>query len=102
MTRPRIVVDPAVRWGRAILDGTSTATVDVAGMIAGGETVATVCGEYDVTRHQVLLACWHQAINEGWDHWRSWAFEVHPVLASGSPAQVDALPDPPARVEAPR
>ncbi|MEU4476155.1 DUF433 domain-containing protein [Micromonospora sp. NPDC023888] len=96
MTRPRIVVDPAVRWGCPILVGTRTATVDITGMIVGGDTVAKVCDEYALTRHQVLLACWHQAINDRWDCWRAWAFEVHSVLAFGSPAEVDALPDPPA------
>lgn len=96
MTRPRIVVNPAIRFGRPTVEGTSTATVDVAGMIVGGDTVATVCDEYGLTRHQVLLACWHQALNDRWDCWRAWAFEVHPVLASGNLAEIDALPDPPA------
>ncbi len=98
MTSPRIVVDPAIRWGRAVVEGTPTATVDVAGMITGGDTVADACDEYGLTRHQVLLACWHEAVNGDYQQqWGKWGAGVGHTLAYGGPAEVDALPDPPAR-----
>ncbi len=100
-TRPRIIVDPAIRWGRPTLEGTHTATVDAAGMVAGGDPVEVVADEYGLTRHQVLLACWHEAINGDYqDRWGVWGAGVGHTLAYGGPAEVDALPDPPGGVAA--
>lgn len=99
--RPRIIVDPAVRWGRPHLEGTHTATVDVAGMVVAGEPVDVVADEYALTRHQVLLACWHEALNGGIRRsgWLAWATRAHPLLSD--PARAAGVPDPPTTPSAP-
>ncbi|MFI2663373.1 DUF433 domain-containing protein [Micromonospora carbonacea] len=103
--RPTIVIDPAVRFGYPHLRGIPTDAV--AGMVWAGETVETVCGEYDMTRHEVLLCCWREGLQgEYRRQWRVWAEAAHPVLAGwarlvgrDAPASVDTIPDPPSRVD---
>ncbi|MEV5819385.1 hypothetical protein AB0L22_09430 [Micromonospora haikouensis] len=98
-----IVVDPALRFGRPSVGGVST--VDVAGMVMGGTGVAETAAEYGLTRHQVLLACWHEGLQGVYQReWKAWAEQVHPTLAGWTrlagrdkPANVNGTPDPPAR-----
>ena len=76
-------------------------------MVLAGETVDAVCDDYELTRHQVLLACWHEAVN-GTDRrrraaWRDWAVEAHRMLGGWlTPFNLDAIPDPPSRLTANR
>lgn len=51
-----IAVDPAVRFGKPIIEGTRMPIELVVGKIAGGMTTNEVCKEYDLTREQVLAA----------------------------------------------
>lgn len=65
-------------------------------MVMAGEGVATTADEFGLTRHEVLLACWHEAIQGMYRrHWGGWAKEVHRPLGGWAPLDVDALPEPP-------
>jgi len=53
---PRIVVDPAVRFGRPTIQGTRVPVELVLAKLAGGMTAQEVAGEYELTREDVLAA----------------------------------------------
>lgn len=53
---PRITVDPAVRFGKPVIEGTRVPVELVLGKLAGGMTVETVMDEYALTREDVLAA----------------------------------------------
>lgn len=101
-TWPVVVADPRIRFGRPRVG--HTATEDVAGMIWAGEPVDVVCDEYELTRHQVLLACWFEATYgppRRRRAWREWADQAHRTLGGWTkPFDLDAIPDPPAPVKA--
>lgn len=100
MTRPRIVIDPAQQFGRAHLERTGIKTIDVAGAVAAGDPVAEVAEEYGLTRHEVLLACWHEGGDGSFQElWGEWSKRVHEALASWEPYDLATVPDPPARQE---
>lgn len=74
-------------------------------MIWAGESVDVVCEEHGLTRHQVLLACWHEAVNGGHRRrrnlWREWAVGAGQMLGGWvKPFNLDAVPDPPVPVKA--
>lgn len=93
--RPVITVDPAVRFGQPHIR--RVRTEDIAGMLIAGETAEVVCDEYDITRHELLLACWYEALFGSQPKWRKWAETVAgPELAGWvKPLDVDAMPLPP-------
>jgi uncharacterized protein (DUF433 family) len=45
---PRIVVDPAIRFGRPVIEGTRVPVDLLLALLSGGMTVAEVAAEYDV------------------------------------------------------
>lgn len=51
-----ITVDPKVRFGKLIIEGTRVPVDVVVGKIAGGMTVIEVMKEYDLTRPQIISA----------------------------------------------
>ncbi len=51
---PRIVVDPAVCFGKPIVEGTRVPVELVLGKLAGGMAIEAVCQEYELTREDVL------------------------------------------------
>jgi uncharacterized protein (DUF433 family) len=53
---PRIVVDPAVRFGRPTIQGTRVPVDLVLAKLSGGMTAQEVASEYDLTREDVLAA----------------------------------------------
>jgi len=53
---PRIVVDPDVRFGRPIVEGTRVPVELVIGKLAGGMTIEEVCAEYELAREDVHAA----------------------------------------------
>lgn len=53
---PYIAVDPAVRFGKPVIQGTRVPVDVVLGKIASGTTTEAVMAEYDLTREQVLGA----------------------------------------------
>jgi uncharacterized protein (DUF433 family) len=53
---PRIVVDPAVRFGKPVIRGTRVPVELVIAKLAGGMTVEEVTEEYEVTLEDVRAA----------------------------------------------
>lgn len=98
---PTVLADPRVRFGRPSVGGISTDAV--AGMVMAGESLDVVADEYGLTRHQVLLACWHEGIQGCYQReWGAWATEAHQMLGGWvKPLDLDAIPDPPSRDELP-
>lgn len=59
---PRIVVDENVCFGKPVVRGTRVPVALVLGLLAGGEPIDRVMGEYDLDREDVL-ACLAYAAN---------------------------------------
>ena len=53
---PRIVVDPAVRSGRPVIEGTRVPVDLVLAKLAGGMTSVDLAREYDLTEDEVRAA----------------------------------------------
>lgn len=53
---PRITADPAIRFGRPVVQGTRVPVDIVVGKLAGGMAVEDVAKEYDLERDDVLAA----------------------------------------------
>lgn len=53
---PRIVVDPKVRFGKPIIQGTRVPIETVIGKLAGGMSAQDVAAEYGITLEDVLAA----------------------------------------------
>ena len=62
--------------------------------VHAGEGIEEVADDYDVTRAEVLLACWWAGSSNDrvWRCWKAWAHEVHAAMARG---EYDKVPDPP-------
>lgn len=96
--RPVITIDPAVRFGYPQIRGIPTDAI--AGMLWAGEDAETVCHEYDITRRELVMACWFEAewrlVGAGpaaWRKaWRQWAKDVFRPLASGTAAELIPMP----------
>lgn len=93
--RPIILIDPAVRFGHPHIGGISTEAI--AGMVMAGEPVHVTQDEYNLTRHQVLLACWWEGSGGTYQQqWKAWADRAHPMLGGWrQPFNLDEIPDPP-------
>lgn len=95
--RPVITIDPRLKFGRPQIKGISTDAI--AGMVRAGEPLATVAAEYDLSVHEVILACWWEA-QPGQRYrreWHGWADRVAPALGGWEPLDVDVIEEPPAR-----
>ncbi len=53
---PRIIVDPEVRFGRPIIQGTRVPVDVLVGKVAGGMPINEVADEFGVAREDVLAA----------------------------------------------
>jgi len=53
---PRIVVDPQLRFGKPVIQGTRVPVEVVLGKIAGGMSIEEVMLEYELAREDVLAA----------------------------------------------
>ncbi len=53
---PRIVVDPDVRFGKPVIEGTRVPVELLLGKLAAGLTIEELVEDYDVTREDVLAA----------------------------------------------
>ena len=53
---PRVVVNPAVRFGKPVIRGTRVPVELVIGKLAGGMSVETVADEYGITADDVRAA----------------------------------------------
>lgn len=101
VVRPVITVDPAHRFGAATVRG--IATDAIACYVWAGEDPESIYAQSELTRLDVLLACWYEATYRPIHHggkppayrqaWKRWSEEVFRPLASGAAA--DAIPMPP-------
>jgi uncharacterized protein (DUF433 family) len=53
---PRIVVDPEVRFGRPVIEGTRAPVERIVGKLAGGMTAQEVADEYGIALEDVRAA----------------------------------------------
>ncbi len=53
---PRVVVDPAIRFGKPVIEGTRVPVELVIGKLAGGMAAQEVADEYGITMEDVLAA----------------------------------------------
>ncbi len=53
---PRIVADPAVHFGKPVIEGTRVPVEVIVGKLAGGMTQDEVAAEYGIAREDVLAA----------------------------------------------
>ena len=58
---PRIIVDPEIRFGKPVIEGTRVPVEIVIGKLGGGMTVDEVADEYGLTREDVLAALTYAA-----------------------------------------
>lgn len=94
MARPFLRIDPALQFGVPVIDSTGTPVDAVAHMYLAGETAEAVQADYGITRHELLLALWHEGVQD--EHgWGRWATEVAaPLLWAVSTLDPDAVPLP--------
>lgn len=59
---PRIVVDPAVRFGKPVIRGTRVPVAMVIAKLAGGMTTAEIVQEYALTTEDVQAALHYAAL----------------------------------------
>ncbi len=53
---PRIAVDPAVRFGKPVIEGTRVPVAIVVGAVAAGDSLEEVAHEYSITVEDVRAA----------------------------------------------
>lgn len=93
--RPVVTIQPGMRWGYPTVGAVSTEAV--AGMVWAGEPVHVVADEYDLSRPQVLIACWYETTHGQYQQqWAVWLGVAGPALARRN---VDwaTVPDPPSK-----
>ncbi len=76
-------------------------TETIAGAVRAGESFGTAADEYDLTLHEVVLACWWEAQPGQQYHkaWRRWAQEASRRLVSGVASNIAATLEPPIRTQ---
>jgi uncharacterized protein (DUF433 family) len=95
---PTIQISPAVKFGRPHIKGVSCEAI--AGLVMAGESLNRVADDYDLSRHEVLLACWHEGIHGGYqDEWGVWAEAVQLKLGGWETFDAEAEAGPPDRQE---
>lgn len=95
---PQVTVSPAHRFGAPAIKGIST--VAIAGTVMAGEDVGRIAHEYDLSRHEVLLACWFEGIHGDYrKKWGRWAEAIQPKLGGWQPFDPATEPGPPDREE---
>jgi uncharacterized protein (DUF433 family) len=53
---PRIIVDPEIRFGKPVIEGTRVPVELIVGKLGGGMSMEEVMDEYALTREDVLAA----------------------------------------------
>lgn len=81
--RPFIAIDPAMRAGAPTINRTRLPVDSVAENVWAGDSVEFVMEGYDITRADVLVACWYMGRygSRTWQkRWRAWAESVEEEL----------------------
>lgn len=95
--RPHIRVDPAQAFGQPAVAGVPAESV---GGTVWVESVAVAAHDYDLTRGQVLVACWFlgtQGPRKWRTRWKTWATAAGIAMWDVRTCDYDAVPDPPGR-----
>ncbi len=66
---PRIVVDPAIRFGKPVIKGTRVPVDLIVAKLAGGMKIEEVAKEYDITAEDIYAAL--PSWQTFWHHCRS-------------------------------
>lgn len=108
VTEPVLTIDPRRQFGRVCIEGTRVPAESVAACVAGGDSVDETADNYNVTRDQVLLACWWYAWNvegrgkfakairaawNGEDYETSWTTRAIRVLGGHEPGPLEDPPE---------
>lgn len=102
-TRPTLVIDPSIQGGQPCVPGTRVPYTSLAGGVYAGDSVDFTAEGYQVTRADVLVACFH-AVHDAITRPPSYrdADERRYVDAWGEwfdglawPYDFDTMPDPP-------
>ncbi|MGI5247798.1 DUF433 domain-containing protein [Dactylosporangium sp. CA-139066] len=105
--RPFVAVDPAMKSGQPTVNGTRLTVAAVADYV-WADGVDQAAADHDLTRGDVLVACWYAgtvglpgrrkslAPTPLWRRrWSAWADDVHQALWSVTTVDYDKIPDPP-------
>lgn len=108
--RPFVSVDPAMRFGQPTVNGTRLPVQTLVDYVWAGEDPDVVAEEYDVTRADILVACWFAGTyglpgrrqqlfpTPLWRRrWGEWADGVAKALWQTSTVDYDAIAGPSAR-----
>ena len=103
VNRPTIVIDPGVQVGQPCIAGTRVPAHTVARQVWVGVRVDDVAAAYNLTRADVLVACWYYAASaylsgrggRKVEAWRRWAGDNVSTLAGHCGADPATCPDPP-------
>lgn len=58
---PRIVIDPAVRFGKPVIQGTRMTVAAILAKLAGGMSIEAVMQEYELSQSDILAALGYAA-----------------------------------------
>lgn len=107
MSEHFISIDPAMRSGQPTVNNTRLHVQAVAD-VAWAEGVDVAAEEYELTRADVLVACWYAGtyglpgrrrslfpVRLWVKRWGAWADGVHQALWSVAAVDYEAIPDPP-------
>lgn len=59
---PRIIVDPTIRFGKPIIQGTRVSVAQVLAKLAGGMTIDELMYEYDLAQADVFAALYYASV----------------------------------------
>ena len=102
--QPWICVDPARRWGDHTIRDSRLPVWAVVSSLAAGESVDEVADDYNITRADVLCACWYVGMYglpgiDGARRWqralREWAKPAGSAMWHAGTCDYAAIPDPP-------
>lgn len=111
MSDAYLTIRPGVAFGAPCVGRTGTAAWAIVGPIWAGDAVNDVAKDYDLTRNEVLVACWFVAtygVESAWwngerrhrpgDVWtRRWGTWASKHAATFWRHEFDEVPDPPTR-----
>lgn len=98
---PEVWTNPGFSFGEPCTANRRIPVETIAGAVRAGDSVDAVAAEFDLTRGDVLVACWYAARHiPRWrrrPEWRAWveSREVEFALWHVDTVDYDAVPDPP-------
>lgn len=81
--RPFVGISPGMRSGQPTVNHTRLSVEAITEYVWAGDGLDWLAGEYDVTRPDILVACWYRGTygSRKWrQRWGPWAEQVHGEL----------------------